>query len=127
MATRIDDESHDHKIVGLASLTNGQSYTRHAPCADQVKIKDRQWVARGKMCDYQRGCKNLSKLSMSSESRRFFKIKVMNIVIIQIPLLCNKEENLDMIYTIKIPVRPSKIFFPIARDITTARCYSLTS
>jgi hypothetical protein len=27
MATKIDDESHEHKIVGLASLTNGQSYT----------------------------------------------------------------------------------------------------
>jgi hypothetical protein len=38
MATRIDDESHDHKIVGLASLTNGQLYTQHVPCVDQVKI-----------------------------------------------------------------------------------------
>jgi hypothetical protein len=57
---------------------------------------------------------------MSSESRRFFKIKVMNIVILQIQPLYNKEENLYMIYTIKIPVRPSKIFLPITRDMTTA-------
>jgi hypothetical protein len=57
---------------------------------------------------------------MSSESRRILKIKVINIVILQIPLLFNKEENLYTNYTIKIPVRPSKIFLPIARDITTA-------
>ena len=38
MATRINDESHDHMIVGLSSLSNGQSYTRQITCVDQVKI-----------------------------------------------------------------------------------------
>jgi hypothetical protein len=46
MATIIDDESHDHKIVGLASLTSSQSYTRHASCADQVKIGNVLRVAK---------------------------------------------------------------------------------
>jgi hypothetical protein len=49
------------------------------------------------------------------------KTKVINIVIAQMHLFCNREEILDKIYIGKIPVRPSKIFIPMARDIATAQ------